>query len=114
MARNGINIFQVIYILKYAKLGSLNVFRKSWSDDRLSWEPENFSGIREITLPVDKIWVTFYLCECMFTKHTNQPRIFSQSLEWCHRIEIILKHENIPDYDNISRKQILIILSKYV
>ena len=30
---------------------------KSWSDDRLSWAPEHFGGIKEITLPVEKIWV---------------------------------------------------------
>ena len=28
-----------------------------WFDDRLVWEPDEFEGIREITLPVNKIWV---------------------------------------------------------
>ena len=28
-----------------------------WYDNRLSWDPDDFNGIKEITLPVSKLWV---------------------------------------------------------
>ena len=31
-------------------------FTKSWEDQRLRWNPEDFSNITEITLPVEKLW----------------------------------------------------------
>jgi hypothetical protein len=28
-----------------------------WYDDRLVWDPNEYEGITEVTLPVNKIWV---------------------------------------------------------
>ena len=42
---------------KYQELISTVWVEMSWVDERLSWDPDAFNGIKEITLSVDKLWV---------------------------------------------------------
>ena len=42
---------------KYQELISTAWIEMKWYDNRLSWDPDDFNGIKEITLPVSKLWV---------------------------------------------------------
>ena len=49
-----------IYILIWKYFYLINIILekyKSWTDERLSWDPSVFSNIKKITLDVNKIWV---------------------------------------------------------
>ena len=35
------------------------LFYQTWFDDRLKWNPDEYNGIKEITLNIDKIWVYY-------------------------------------------------------
>ena len=64
----------VIYCVKpiYSHLiknGSFfNIFnsKKTWSDQRFEWEPGEFQGITEITLPVNLLWVPDIVLQVFF------------------------------------------------
>ena len=45
--------------MKDAKEGTLNIqfwTFESWIDDRLTWDPVDFGGLRVITVPKDLVW----------------------------------------------------------
>jgi hypothetical protein len=57
---------------KKQKLVSNVWFEMKWFDTRLKWNPNDYEGIREITLPVDEIWVPdmviFFFYQIFFSK----------------------------------------------
>lgn len=52
-----LKILQIDLDEKYQELISTVWVEMSWVDERLSWDPDAFNGIKEITLSVDKLWV---------------------------------------------------------
>jgi nicotinic acetylcholine receptor, invertebrate len=52
-----LKILQIDLDEKYQQLISTVWFEMIWNDSRISWDPKNYGGINEITIPVNKIWV---------------------------------------------------------
>ncbi len=46
---------------KYQELISTAWIEMTWFDNRLEWNPDDYDGITEITVGVDKIWVNVYI-----------------------------------------------------
>ena len=46
----------IFFILKQ----NINIyFLKIWTDKRFEWDPSLYDGVSEITVPNNKLWVTF-------------------------------------------------------
>ncbi len=50
-----LKILQIDLDEKYQQLISTVWFEMIWNDSRISWDPKNYGGINEITIPVNKI-----------------------------------------------------------
>ena len=57
-----LKLLQIDLDEKYQELISTAWIEMIWFDNRLKWNPNEFDGIKEITLDINKIWVNhFYL-----------------------------------------------------
>ena len=57
-----LKLLQIDLDEKYQELISTAWIEMIWFDNRLIWNPNDFDGIKEITLDINKIWVNhFYL-----------------------------------------------------
>jgi hypothetical protein len=52
-----LKLLQIDLDEKYQELISTAWIEMIWFDNRLTWNPDEFDGITEITVNVDKIWV---------------------------------------------------------
>ena len=55
-----LKLLQIDLDEKYQELISTVWVEMSWTDQRLSWNPDDFENIKEITLDVNKIWVNYF------------------------------------------------------
>ena len=52
-----LKLLQIDLDEKYQELISTAWIEMTWFDNRLAWNPDEYNGITEITLDVNKIWV---------------------------------------------------------
>ena len=52
-----LKLLQIDLDEKYQELISTAWIEMTWFDDRLKWNPDDYDGITEITVDVDRIWV---------------------------------------------------------
>ena len=55
-----LKLLQIDLDEKYQELISTVWVEMSWTDQRLSWNPDDFENIKEITLDLNKIWVNYF------------------------------------------------------
>lgn len=81
----------------------------NWEDSRLSWDPEQFGGIKSINIPIQKIWSPDIRClnsleaqpkadltELAVVSHTGQV-LFIPTAE--HRVRCAATTQGHPDQD---------------
>ena len=56
-----LKLLQIDLDEKYQELISTAWIEMTWFDDRLKWNPDEYDGITEITVDVDRIWVNIYI-----------------------------------------------------
>jgi len=56
-----LKLLQIDLDEKYQELISTAWIEMTWFDNRLEWNPDDYDGITEITVGVDKIWVNVYI-----------------------------------------------------
>jgi hypothetical protein len=56
-----LKLLQIDLDEKYQELISTAWIEMTWFDNRLEWNPDDYDGITEITVGVDKIWVNIYI-----------------------------------------------------
>jgi len=52
-----LKLLQIDLDEKYQELISTVWVEMSWNDQRLSWNPNDFENIKEITLDINRIWL---------------------------------------------------------
>jgi len=55
-----LKLLQIDLDEKYQELISTAWIEMTWFDSRLTWNPDDYDGITEITVDVDRIWVINY------------------------------------------------------
>ena len=55
-----LKLLQIDLDEKYQELISTAWIEMTWFDGRLKWNPDDYDGITEMTVDVDKIWVNIY------------------------------------------------------
>jgi hypothetical protein len=56
-----LKLLQIDLDEKYQELISTAWIEMTWFDNRLEWNPDDYDGITEITVGVDKIWVNVHI-----------------------------------------------------